>query len=105
MPEYGRVLELADFSELAILRDALKSTCVKLHTLLGKQHAFSAKNSGVVISGFILFGTTHLLTFNVGDSRTIMIGQENVQALTIDHTLDEYEEVDRIEDAGGVITY
>lgn len=46
-----------------------------------------------------------MLTFNVGDSRTIMISKENGQALTTDHTLEEFDEVDRIEDAGGVITY
>ena len=46
-----------------------------------------------------------MLTFNIGDSRTLMIDPENVKALTTDHDLQEPEEVDRIEDAGGVITY
>lgn len=105
LPEYDQVLSLSDFTELNIIKEGVKQTCQKLQNLLGRQHAFSAKASGVVMSGFVLIGTTHMLTFNVGDARTIMFGLENVQALTTDHTLEEVDEVDRIEEAGGVITY
>ena len=63
------------------------------------------------MSGFILIGNSALISFNVGDSRTIIISpktsmhKEKIQVLTRDHTLEDYNEMDRIEGVGGVITY
>ena len=87
MPDYNQVLSLNEFTELNIIKDSIKQTCQKMHNMLGRQHSFSAKNSGVVISGFVLVGMTHMLTFNIGDSRTLMIDSEKVLALTTDHDL------------------
>ena len=96
MPDYDQVLSLNDMSELNMIKDSIKQTCLKMHNMLGRQHSFSAKSSGVVITGFVLVGMTHMLTFNIGDSRTLMIDPENVKALTTDHDLQEPEEIDRI---------
>jgi len=61
-----------------------------------------ASHSGTTASTLIITDR-YLHTAHVGDSRCLLIEQEKVKALTIDHDTDREDEIKRIELHGGVV--
>ena len=103
MPDYEEVRLLSVDKELHVLKDAMRLTCHNMQQALCKQKAWSAESSGSTLTGVILWGDSHIISFNVGDSRSIMLSEKGVTQLTDDHKPEVPAESSRIKDAGGKI--
>lgn len=62
------------------------------------------QTSGTTAATFLL-DQTHIHAANAGDSRIIVVGEDEPRQLTVDHRLDNPEEVERIILSGGKIDY
>jgi serine/threonine protein phosphatase PrpC len=63
----------------------------------------SQESGTTAVDVFIKEGTVY--TANAGDARVIIIGKNRVVQLTVDHRVENIEERERIEQAGGRIVY
>jgi len=66
--------------------------------------SLSSQDSGTTAVNFFI-REGELFTANVGDARAIIIGDNKVEQLTVDHRVDNPEERSRIEENGGRIEY
>lgn len=81
------------------IQEAFRSWDKELYNRANSQHS-RADRSGSTATGVIVT-PKHFFFFNVGDSRTVLIRNNQVEFFTADHKPTNEEEKKRIEDAGG----
>lgn len=75
-----------------------------IHSYEMTSEELSNQDSGTTAVTFLVKKES-IFTANVGDARAIVIGQQGLSQLTVDHRLSNAEERQRIKDRGGIISY